>query len=138
MDMIATGAQQIVDMRKTGRQPGSWVLVSFVGNIVVPDNGFNVIAKPEDEYDWRWSIGLDLIAVVRCGVGVAHHLKAIRNEQVNSLSLWDDELKQGAEVHFVFPANHSDAHRRAKLKQLSVELDAWAPWQNNEMLDMGY
>lgn len=136
--MIAANAAEIVDMRQRGKQPASWVLVSFVGRIPNEDNGFTVIAKPDLDYDWRWVIGLDVIAFARKGQSVAQQLRAIRNEQPKSLSLWDVDLKTGAEVHFDFPAKHEVAHRRAVSKTLAIELDPWAEWQRKEFLQMGF
>jgi hypothetical protein len=136
--VIAANATQIVEMRKHGRQPGSWVLVSFVGKIDKQDDGFTVYASPESEYDWRWIVGLDLIVFARKGQGIAHQLKAMRNDQPKTLSLWDVDAKTGAEVHFDYPAVHAEAHRKAKSKTVSIELDPWAHWQIKELSGMGY
>lgn len=136
--MIAANASQIVDLRKQGKQPGSWVLVSFIGRIGAEDNGFTVYAQPEKEYDWRWVIGLDLIAFARKGQDVARHLKTIRNERPKSLSLWDVDLKTGAEVHFDFPLSHTEAHRKSRTKTLAIDLDPWADCQCKEFFRMGF
>lgn len=136
--MIAANATQIVDLRKQGKQPGAWVLVSFIGRVGKDDNGFTVFANPELEYDWRWVIGLDVIAFARKGQDVARHLKAIRNERPKTLSLWDAELKVGAEVHFDFPLSHVEAQRKAKTKTLSIDLDPWADFQNKQFFRMGF
>ena len=136
--MIAANALDIVDMRKSGKKPASWVLISFVGRVPVQDDGFTCYAKPELDYDWRWVIGLDVIVFGKKGQASAHHLKAMRNEQPKSLSLWDTDLKTGAEVHFDFPADHAAAHKRAKSKTLAIELDPWADWQKEEFVKMGF
>lgn len=136
--MIAANAQKIVDMRKHGKQPASWVLVSFVGKVPHGDNGFDVFADPETKYDWRWAVGLDLIVFARKGLGIAGQLQAIQNERPKSLSLWDVDEKMGASVHFDFPPTHEEAHKRATRKSLKIELDPWAPWQKKEFVEMGF
>lgn len=136
--MIAANASEIVEMRKIGKQPASWVLVSFVGNLPCNDDGFTAFAKPEREYDWRWLVGLDVIVFVRKGLDVAHQLKAIRNERPKSLSLWDVDSKTGAEVQFDFPMTHAEAHRKATRKALSIDLAPWPLWQCKEFIGMGY
>lgn len=136
--MIATNAQQIVEMRKNGKQPSSWVLISFVGKISHEDNGFDVYAAADRKYDWRWVIGLDLIVFARKGLAVAEQLRAIQNERPKSLSLWDVDEKLGATVHFDFPANHAEAHKKAMSKALKIELDPWAAWQKTEFIGMGF
>ena len=136
--MIASNAAQIVEMRKVGRQPASWVLVSFVGKIENDDNGFTVYAVPEREYDWRWIVGLDVIVFAKKGLDIVKQLKAMRNERPKSLALWDVETKIGGEVWFDIPADHALAHRRAKNKTQGIELDQWAEWQQIEFVEMGY
>jgi hypothetical protein len=136
--VIAANAAEIVDMRRRGKQPAVWVLVSFVGRIDNDDNGFTVVAKPDLDYDWRGVIGLDVIAFARKGQSIAQQLRAIRNEQPKSLSLWDVDLKTGAEVHFDFPVKHDIAHRRAMSKTLAIELDTWPEWKRKEFVQMGF
>lgn len=136
--MIAANAGQIVEMRENGKQPAKWVLVSFIGRIENEDNGFTVYARPEREYDWRWVVGLDLIAFVRKGQAVAQHLKAIRNERPKTLSMWDVDLKTGAEVYFDFPASINDACRKARGKTLGIHLVPWFDWQVKEFIGMGF
>lgn len=136
--MIAANAAEIVEMRKVGRQPASWVLVSFVGNIDNDDNGFSVYATTDKTYDWRWIVGLDVIVFAKKGLDVAPQLKAMRNERPKSLALWDVETKIGGEVWFDIPADHALAHRRAKNKTQGIELDRWAEWQRAEFIEMGY
>lgn len=136
--MIAANAAQIVEMRKLGRQPASWVLVSFVGKIENDDNGFTVYAVPEREYDWRWVVGLDVIVFAKKGLDIYRQLKTMRNERPKSLSLWDVETKIGGEVWFDIPPDHALAHRRAKSKTQAIELDPWAKWQQIEFAEMGY
>jgi hypothetical protein len=135
--VIASNAAPIVEMRKHGKQPAAWVLVSFVGK-VKQDDGFTTYAAPENEYDWRWIVGLDVIVFGRKGQGIAHQLKAMRNEQPKSLSLWDVDAKTGAEVHFDYPATHAQAHRKAMNKTVAIELDPWADWQIKEFFGMGF
>lgn len=136
--MIAANAQQIVDLRKQGKKPSSWVLVSFIGKVPHDDNGFDVFANADTRYDWRWVIGLDVIVFARKRLAVAEQLRAISNERPKSLSLWDVDEKLGATVHLDYPATHAEAHKRAMGKTLRIELDPWAPWQKNEFLGMGF
>lgn len=136
--MIADNAQKIVEMRKNGKQPASWVLVSFVGKVPHSDNGFDVFAIAESRYDWRWVVGLDLIVFARKRLAIAEHLRAIQNERPKSLSLWDVDSKTGATVHFDFPKTHQEAHKRAMSKTLKIELDPWASWQKQEFMGMGF
>jgi hypothetical protein len=136
--VIAANAAEIVEMRKVGRQPASWVLVSFVGKIENDDNGFTVFALADKTYDWRWIVGLDVIVFAKKGLDVAPQLKAMRNERPKSLALWDVETKIGAEVCFDIPADHATAHRKAKNKIQGIELDPWAEWQRAEFIDMGF
>lgn len=136
--MIAANAGQIVEMRENGKQPAKWVLVSFIGRIENEDNGFTVYARPEREYDWRWAVGLDLIAFVRKGQAVAQQLKAIRNEFPKSLSVWDVDRKTGAEVCIDFPGDPMEGCRKARTKTLGVFLWPWFDWQVKEFVRMGF
>lgn len=135
---MATNAAQIAALREQGKQPAVWVLVSFIGRIGNEDNGFTVYARPEVEYDWRWTIGLDLIAFVRRGQAIAQQLKTIRNEQPKSLSLWDVDLKTGAQVYFDYPMDVAEMIRRARSKTLNIELLPWFNWQTREFIKMGF
>ena len=136
--MIASNARQIIALREQGKHPASWVLVSFIGRAGHEDNGFTVYARQDRDYDWRWVIGLDLIAFARRGQSIAPQLKAIRNECPKSLSLWDVDLKAGAGVNFRFPDSHGDAHRRCLNKSMDVELLPWFSWQAREFQRMGF
>jgi hypothetical protein len=136
--VIAANAKQIVSMREQGKQPAQWVLISFIGKVENEDDGFTVYAKPELEYDWRWVIGLDLIAFARQGQAVAPQLKAIRNERPKTLSLWDVDLKTGAQVYFDFPAKLEESHRKLMSKTMGIELLPWFAWQTREFVKMGF
>jgi hypothetical protein len=135
---MAANAAQIAALREQGKQPALWVLVSFIGRIENEDNGFTVYARPDRDYDWRWAIGLDLIAFARQGQPVAAQLKSIRNECPKSLSLWDVDRKTGAQVYFDFPANATEATRKARAKSLGIELLPWFAWQTREFTRMGF
>jgi hypothetical protein len=135
---MASNAAQIATLREQGKQPAVWVLVSFIGRIEKQDDGFTVYARPEVDYDWRWAIGLDLITFARKGQDIARHLKAIRNEQPKSLSLWDVDLKTGAEVALKFPGQLADAHRKASSKTMDIELLPWFAWRVKEFAEMGF
>ena len=136
--MIAANARQIVEMRKHGKQPAQWILVSFIGRIENEDNGATVYAMPDRDYDWRWVVGLELIAFARQGQAVAQQLKAIRNECPKTLSLWDVDLKTGAQVYFNFPEKYTDAHRKLTNKTMGIELLPWFSWQTREFVRMGF
>ncbi|HVM93469.1 MAG TPA: hypothetical protein VMT67_11690 [Terriglobales bacterium] len=135
---MAANASQIAALREQGKQPAVWVLVSFIGRIENQDNGFTVYARPEVEYDWRWTIGLDLIAFARRGQSIASQLKAIRNEQPKSLSLWDVDRKTGAQVYFDYPMDVAELLRRTRSKSLNIELLPWFAWQTREFVKMGF
>jgi len=135
---MATNASQIAALREQGKQPAAWVLVSFIGRVENEDNGFTVYARPEVDYDWRWVVGLDLIAFVRCGQSVAAQLKAIRNERPKTLSLWDVDRKTGAQVYFDYPMDTPELLRKARGKSLNIELLPWFAWQTREFVRVGF
>lgn len=136
--MIASNARQIIALREQGKHPASWVLVSFIGRAGHEDNGFTVYASPDREYDWRWIVGLDVIAFVRKGAAVATSLRAMRNEQPKSLSLWDVDVKAGAQVNFRFPETAGEAQRKFSSKSADIELMPWFGWQTREFVRMGF
>ncbi|QGZ66299.1 hypothetical protein [Paraburkholderia acidisoli] len=129
---MAANASQIAALREQGKQPAAWVLVSFIGRIANEDNGFTVYARPDRDYDWRWTVGLDLIAFARRGQAVAASLKAIRNERPKSLSLWDVDRKSGAGVYFDYPADIAELCKRARGRTMNIELMPWFSWQERE------
>lgn len=135
---MASNAATIASLREQGKQPASWVLVSYVGRIAKEDDGFTVYAMPDREYDWRWVVGLDLIAFVKRGQSAAQQLKAIRNERPKSLSVWDVERKTGAQVYLDYPADHAELIRKARNKTLNIELMPWFGWQTREFVGMGF
>lgn len=135
---MAANASAIASLREQGKQPASWVLVSFIGRIAVQDDGFTVYAKDDRDYDWRWAVGLDLIAFAKRGQAIASQLKAIRNEHPKSLSIWDIDRKIGAQVYFAYPAETQELIRKTRTKSLGIELIPWFDWQTKEFTEMGF
>jgi hypothetical protein len=135
---MAANAGRIAVLREQGKQPAVWVLVSFIGRIERQDDDFTVYAQPDRDYDWRWVVGLELIAFARRGQSVASSLKAIRNERPKSLSLWDVDRKIGAQVYFDFPNDATESSRKARAKSLGIELLPWFSWQDREFANMGF
>lgn len=135
---MASNAAAIASLREQGKQPASWVLVSYVGRVLKEDDGFTVYAMQDREYDWRWAVGLDLIAFAKRGQSVAPQLKAIRNERPKSLSVWDVERKTGAHVYLDYPADPAELIRKVRNKTLNIELMPWLGWQTREFVGMGF
>lgn len=132
MNLLPNGAKRLIDLRRNGHAPASWVLVSFVGRLPAVDDGFTVAAEPDVAYDWRFIRGLHVVAFAVARVPVADALRAMRNASPKRLDLWDVERQAGASVHFAFPADHATAHRQITDGRMPVEIMPWSASQNRE------
>jgi hypothetical protein len=139
---VADGAQKIVDLRMSRAKPALWTLVSFIGKVEL-DDGFMVHGRPECvEYDWRWSVGLDVVVFARAGQVIAHHLKAMKNERPKNLSIWDVDKRIGSEVMFTYPnpsrgeSGMREMIRQTQRKTRGIELENWSPGVSRDFARM--
>lgn len=126
-----TGA--VLELLRDGVRP-AFVGVTFCGETPFDRDGFDVYPNPGERYEWKWVVGLDVVAFAKTGQAVANALQAIANARTKSLHLWDVDRKIGAEVMLDIPATHERYRSMLAARAIPIWLMPWSARQNREFL----
>jgi len=99
--LLPYGAQQIFDARTAGKRPAEMVLVSLVGPL--RETNPVVIANPERTYDWRFSVGLEVLIVADTTIEkskVTRVINAVLENRPEYLGVWFSDRQAGMHVAF--------------------------------------
>lgn len=99
---LAIGALQIHKSRLSGKKPTEMVLVSVIGRLPNESNP-TVVFNPDDDprqFDWRWSLGLDVVLVYSAETKTAAKrvLSRLLEQRYRGLAqvyLWDRDRQRG-------------------------------------------
>ncbi len=98
--MIAAGGKRILALRHRGLRPDQMVVVSLIGEMPVE---WLVTPDLDTDYDWLWSVDLDLLVVssIRTPAEPLRALlRALRGHRPRSVRLWVDEPRIGYDLWF--------------------------------------
>ena len=96
--MIAPGADQILQIRRGGKRPGSDVVVSLIGALPVD---FLVQADADTDYDWIMLVDLKVWVVASSKTRRLDRLLwSMRDHRPKQILLWLDDKQAGYELHF--------------------------------------
>lgn len=91
------GAQEIIALRTAGKRPADLVLVSLVGPL--REANPVIVAKPERTYDWRFLVGLSVLAVVTTQTtGLARLVQTLEAAAPAMLAVWFADQQDGVNV----------------------------------------
>lgn len=105
--MIAPGADSIIKERMRGFRPADVVVVSLVGRTCFANP--TVLPADNQQYDWRWVVGLDVVLCISRKTAWRELATAIKLAGPEHLRLWSVDSQRGAEVFWrpVFPVNEA-------------------------------
>ena len=129
--MIPRGAQEILDLRVSGRRPSGFVVCSTIGELPFY---WLVDIDLTTEWDLLWAVDLDVVLAVRSTDNVEPLLMRFRKHRPKTIVLWCDDTAGGFDVKF-FP----------EIDSIVLPVDRWvwkidmlpmASWENLAMLEM--
>lgn len=126
--ILANGARQIVDARMKGLKPADLIIVSLIGP--TDDLNTTVYARPNTAYDWRWTAGLDIALYANQKTVWEPTAKAIALRKPKTLTLWDVERFEGAEV-YTLPMVE-DIEKPQETWRHALHFIPWLDFQNRQ------